>query len=63
MMFLPAWEGPSLSPGPGSKSKFVVKVASGVLMTERSRSQVLGVMVLTALILAYACIRYYLRSG
>lgn len=32
-------------------------------MTERSRSQVLGIIVLTALILAYACIRYYLRIG
>lgn len=32
-------------------------------MTERSRSQVLGIIVLAALILAYACIRFYLGSG
>jgi hypothetical protein len=31
-------------------------------MTERSRSQVLGVIALTALALAYACIRYFLKS-
>jgi len=32
-------------------------------MTERSRSQVLGIIVLATLILIYAVIRYYLRRS
>jgi len=32
-------------------------------MIERSRSQVLGIIVLAALILAFACIRYYLKRS
>ena len=35
----------------------------GGLMKERSRSQVLGIIVLAALILAYAVIRYYFRRS
>jgi hypothetical protein len=31
-------------------------------MMERSRSQVLGIIILTALILAFACVRYFLKN-
>jgi hypothetical protein len=50
-------------PDPDADADQQLSNRNGGLMTERSRSQVLGIIVLTALILAYACIRYYLRSG